>query len=196
MAAAPVAVWPSAAVTSDGRRVGLGEALGPGGELVERLLERLLVPPSGEPATELAVLAAATPVGRVDLPLDVVCLQTGVEVSADIDPSWLAAVDEQRSTARAALVAAGRGVELEAALHVAMLLGIEIFDPEDDEDCAAHIASGAQLWLLGGAVAWCLSVGVASPFAPWAELVARGWWPVGPTRGRLVIAVGSGCERG
>lgn len=93
---------------------------------------------------------------------------------------------------RRALVSAGREVELEAALHVTMLLATDRLDPDDDEDIPAHVASGAQLWLLGGAVASCLFANGIDAFASWAELVARGWWPIGPSRGRLVVAPGGG----
>ena len=52
---------------------------------------------------------------------------------------------------------------------------------------AAHVASGARLWLLTGAVASALAAGDPDPFAPWARLVVGGWWPVGPSGGRLVV---------
>jgi hypothetical protein len=191
VAAAPVVDWPLAAVADDGRRRSLGMALGAGGAAVERLLDRLLTPADGTPAVDVASLAPATPTGRLDLPLAVVDPTEGVERSADVDPAWLAAVDRRRAAARPPLLAAGRADELEAALHVAMLVATDVLDPTGAGDVDAHVASGAQLWLLGGAVAWSLAGGgrARNPFGPWAELVTAGWWPVGPSRGELVVAV-------
>lgn len=189
LAAAPVISWPPAVVSAGGRRRSLGAALGAGGDAVEQLLDRLVARPRAT-AVDVASLATATPTGRVDLPLSVVGLAEGVERSAGVDPSWLAAVDERRAAARPPLVAAGRSDELEAALHVAMLVATDVLDPAADADVDAHVASGAQLWLLGAAVAWALAAGGTDhPFAPWAELVTAGLWPVGPSSGQLVVAV-------
>jgi hypothetical protein len=191
LASAPVISWPPAAVAPGGRRCSLAQALGPGGDAVERLLQRLVAGPGASAEVDVASLAAATPTGRLDLPLAVVDPTEGVEHSADVDPAWLAAVDRRRAAARPPLLAAGRADELEAALHVAMLVATEVLDPPGAGDIDAHVASGAQLWLLGGAVAWSLAGGgrARNPFGPWAELVTAGWWPVGPSRGELVVAV-------
>ncbi|HEV2766767.1 MAG TPA: hypothetical protein VGV63_03535 [Acidimicrobiales bacterium] len=189
LAAAPVVTWPPAVLSAGGRRRRLGAALGAGGDAVEQLLDRLVARPSAT-ALDVASLATATPTGPADLPLSVVGLAEGVARSAGVDPSWLAAVDQRRAAARPLLVAAGRSEELEAALHVAMLVATEVLDPVADADVDAHIASGAQLWLLGAAVAWALAAGGTDhPFAPWAELVSAGLWPVGPSCGQLVVAV-------
>ncbi|MDQ4070311.1 MAG: hypothetical protein M3203_12705, partial [Actinomycetota bacterium] len=71
--------------------------------------------------------------------------------------------------------------------HVAVLVATERLGPSDHGDVDAHVASGAQLWLLTGAVVSALAGSAPDPFQPWARLVAAGWWPVGPTRGRLVV---------
>lgn len=170
----------------DGLRMDLAAALGPGGERVQELLGRLSARPSPPRGVDLARLATATPAGLVDLPVELVALADGVEASGDVDRGWLATVEVRRAEPRDALAAAGREAHLEAALNVAMLLATERFGVPD-EDMAARIASGAQLWLLGGAVAWAL-VADTGPFAPWAQLVVSNLWPVGPTGGRLVVA--------
>ena len=186
LAAAPVVTWPLQAVADDGRRVSLADALGVGGARVERLLSRLMGAGARPGGVELARLAAATPAGVVELPLQLVPLSTAVEAAARVDADWLATVEQRRSAPRGLLAEAGRGVELEAALHVTMLLASERLDPADDEDVDAHMASGAQLWLLAAAVAWALT-GAGDPFACWAELLLSGVWPVGPSGGRLVV---------
>lgn len=186
LAAAPVATWPMVVAGPDGLRMDLAAALGPGGERVQELLGRLSARPSAPAGADLARLATATPAGLVDLPVELVALADGVEASAGVDRGWLATVDARRAEPRDALAAVGRGPDLEAALNVAMLLATDRFGVPE-EDVAARIASGAQLWLLGGAVAWAL-VADAGPFAPWAELVACNLWPIGPTGGRLVVA--------
>ncbi len=185
--------WPVEVVSDDGRRLGLADALGPGGSEVEELLNRLLSPSPvvGDLArwAWLADGAASTPVGHSSLPLAAVDFATGGERAAGVDPAWLAAVDQQRRAPRSLLVADGRSDQLEAALHVAMLLATEALDPDDDADVVGHVASGAQLWLLGAAVAWALAAPGANPFSPWAELATAGVWPIGPVDGRLVVAV-------
>ncbi len=191
LSCAPVVTWPLRVVADDGRQVGLAEALGTGGGAVEHLLDQLRRRTPGLSATAVASLASTTPAGPVDLPLVVVPLGEGVERSAAVDQAWFDEVDRRRSAPRAALVAAGRGPELEAALHVTMLLATEALDPADDTDVGAHVASGAQLWLLGGAVAWALADAGANPFGPWSELVAAGMWPIGPSEGQLVVSSGA-----
>ena len=133
-------------------------------------------------------LAPATPGGTVSLPVEVVGLRAGVEAERELDRAWLAEVERRRDAARTALVAAGRRDELEAALNVTILLATERFDPADDTDVDAHVASGARSWLLTGAVASALAGTDPDPFDAWAHLVAAGWWPVGPCGGRLVIS--------
>ncbi len=141
---------------------------------------------AGPPALE--ALARATPAGAVDLPLAVVTLAEGVEATQRVDRAWLDALDRRRAAARTAVVAAGREQELEAALQVAMVVATERFDPADDADVDAHVASGACLWLVTGAVASAVAGTSPDPFRSWARLVAAGWWPVGPSGGRLVVS--------
>lgn len=187
LAAAPAATWPLAAADDAGRTMTLARALGPGGDRVEDLLDALAgaAGPAGDIDRE--GLARATPAGTVDLPLAVVGLAAGVEAAALVDRAWSGAVEERRSQVRRSLVAAGRETELEAALHVVVLLATDRLDPAGDDDVEAHLASGAQLWLLAGAVASALDGAEPDPFAPWARLVTGGWWPVGPSGGRLVV---------
>ncbi len=151
------------------------------------MLTRLLAPGSAADDLDIGALAGDTPLGPVALPLALVPLADGVERSASVDPDWLAALDARRSAPRPALVQAGREVHLEAALHVTMLLATERLAPVGIDDVDERVASGAQLWLLGGAVAWALLGRAVNPFAAWVELVTAGLWPIGPIRGRLVV---------
>ena len=151
-------------------------------------MEDLLARLAGPERVDVERLAPATPGGTAALPVDVVELRAGVEAGRDVDPAWLAEVGGRRDAARAALVAAGRSDQLEAALNIAILLATERFDPADDADVDAHVASGARLWLLTGAVASALAGTEPDPFDAWARLVAGGWWPVGPCGGRLVVS--------
>jgi hypothetical protein len=177
-----------AVVGDDGcRRMSLAEALGSGGPEVERIIAALRSPPSKVGDDDLAARARDTPAGPVWLPVEVVPLAAGIDWADSVDRSWLAAVDRRRHRARHLLADSGRGDDLEAALHVAMLVATEALDPADDRDPGAHAASGAQLWLVGAAVAWALAHPGANPFAPWAELVASGLWPIGPVQGRMVV---------
>ena len=202
LAAAPVVAWPLRVVAQGGARLGLGHSLGPGGDRVEALLDRLMAPSAPDTAG-LSALATSTPAGAVQLPVDVVPLEEAAEAAEAVDAAWLAEVERLRSAPRSALVDSGRETELEAALHVAMVLAVERLAPTS-RPCrdvgptggppsrhghgeGGHMASGAQLWLLAGAVAWALSTAGPNPFGPWAELVADGLWPVGPRRGRLVV---------
>jgi len=167
----------------------VAEALGPGGGRVATLLHRLA---SGAPAPAglaLDELARATPAGAVDLPVAAFGLADAVLAAGEVDPDWMAVVDERRSVPRPLLAAAGRTTELEAALHLAMLLGTRPVGPQDGVG-GARAASGARLWLLGAGVSWALIEDAADPFAAWTELVSYGIWPVGPTGGRLVVCVG------
>lgn len=204
LAAAPVAPWPIGVAGDDGRRLSLAETLGPGGDRVEALLQALTTTAFGPRrpavagglrglnAVALPALAPHTPAGPIDLPLAVVARAAGVEAAARVDPTWLAEVDRRRAEPRRALAAAGREAEMEAALHVTMLVATERLDPADDADVEAHVASGAQLWLLAGAVVSALAGTDPDPFAAWAQLVAAGWWPIGPSGGRLVVSEGAG----
>jgi hypothetical protein len=151
---------------------------------LERLLEALHAPAP----IDLERLARATPAATVTLPLAVVALPEGVAAAAQVDQAWLGEVDRRRAAARRAVVAAGRGAEMEAALEMAIVLATERFDPADDTDVDAHVASGARLWLLTGAVVSALTGVHPDPFASWARLVTAGWWPVGPSDGRLVVS--------
>ena len=74
-----------------------------------------------------------------------------------VAPVGVEALDRQRTAWRDEVVAAGRAEDLEAALHVAMLVATERLDPADDTDVDAHAASGAQLWSLTGAVVAALA---------------------------------------
>jgi hypothetical protein len=182
-----VATWPVTAVSSDGRSVSVAEALGPGGDRVATLLARVAARARSAPLLEEAV--RNTPAGPLDLPVRVVSLAEGVQRAGHVDPAWLAAVEERRSTPRPALAAAGRTTELNAALNLAMLLAT---GPVDGGDGAARVASGARLWLLGAGVAWALLAAERDPFAPWTDLVSVGIWPVGPVGARLVVVAPDG----
>jgi hypothetical protein len=187
LAAAPVATWPIATVNDDGRRVDVAAALGTGGARVAELLGRIAGEATARGGVDIARLAAATPAGPVTDPLALVSLAEAVEATAAVDRAWLDAVDRCRVVPRPGLEAAGRGTELEASLHLAMLLAT---GPVDDSVAGvARVASGARLWLLGGAIAWALTGDAADPFACWAELVSYGLWPVGPVGGRLLVGV-------
>lgn len=150
-------------------------------------LEALLAALVNEGSTDIgdvAPLARATPAGSVDLPVAVVDLDAAVAATGQLDEVWLRTVERQRALSREAVADA----ELEAALHVAVPLAVERFDPADDTDVNAHVASGGRLWLLTAAVASALGEADPDPFGPWARLVLAGWWPVGPCRGDLVVS--------
>lgn len=183
LAAVPVPAWPVRARAADGRSLAVADVLGPGGARVEQVLDRLSTaarPPDG---LAVAALARATPAGPVDLPVVVVGLAAAVQEAAAVDRAWLGLVEARRAAPRAVLVARGRELELEAALNLTMLVGTE--DVAAGE--AARVASGGRLWLLGGAVAWALLDEPDDPFAPWAELLSYGLWPVGPVDDRLLL---------
>ena len=172
-------------MADDGRRVDVAAALGTGGARVAELLARLATAAPPPPTLDVTALARSTPAGPVHGEVVRVSLAEAVEATADVDPRWLAAVDERRSSPRHVLAAAGRDTDLEAALHLAMLLATA---PVDESDGGmSRVASGARLWLLGGAIAWALTGDAADPFASWADLVSFGLWPVGPVAGRLVV---------
>ncbi len=201
LAAAPVVDWPVSVVGDEGVRLTLAQALGPGGRRVEALLDALAdVDPISVDGLDVEALARATPAGMVSMPLAIVTVARGVEAAERVDPGWLVEVDDRRAAPRRALVAAGRGEELEAALHVTSLVATERLDPADDDDVDAHVASGARLWLLTGAVVSALAgddrPGADQPgsFEAWATLVVAGWWPVGPS-GRHLVVSGAGARR-
>ena len=187
LSAAPEVAWPLTVVDQDGRRVTFAEALGPGGARVQELLDAL-VRGAAEAGVDVDSLALMTPAGTVDLPLARVSLGEGVEAAGQVDGTWLAEVDRRRNGCRQALAAAARDEQMEAALHVAMLLATERLAPPDDADVDAHVASGARLWLVAGAVVSALSGADPDPFWAWGRLVAAGWWPVGPSDGRMVLS--------
>ena len=192
LARIPVARWPVGAVTA-GRTVAVGDALGPGGARVELLLDRLAsrafgprrpVPPAPPAGAALAPLARATPAGPVDLPVAVVEADAGAAAAGAVDRDWMGVVEARREVPRSALEARGRAPDLEAALNLAMLVGVGTQGLAGE---ASRVASGARLWLLGGAVAWALLDEPDDPFAAWGDLVSCGLWPVGPVDGRLVV---------
>lgn len=193
LAAAPVVSWPMSASADDNASCGLGEALGPGGSEVERMLDRLWRYQRGPLDADLPRGAEATPAGTVTLPLALVSLTEAIEVSAGLDQEWAARLEALRSLPRHQLLETGRGIQMEAALHVTMLLATECLDPTDDADVAAHMRSGAQLWLLTAAVVWALAGATPNPFSSWAELITSGLWPIGPCNGRLIVA-DAGCS--
>ncbi|HEX2041482.1 MAG TPA: hypothetical protein VHF24_02490, partial [Acidimicrobiales bacterium] len=176
-----------AAASSAGRTLAPAEVLGPGGARVVDLLDRIAVRALEPAALPVAELARRTPAGTVNLPLAVVGAGTAAHVADQVDRSWMAAVERRRSAPRSRLAAAGRGLELEAALNLAMLVGTGPVE-DDGLQLEARVFSGARLWLLGGAVAWALAGG-EDPFSSWAELVSFGLWPVGPVGDRLVLGV-------
>ncbi len=183
LARVPVGAWPVRAVSGDGAALAVGDVLGPGGGRVEQILARLATaapPPRG---WDVAALARATPAGSVGLPVVVVDLAAAAADAAAVDRTWMSVVEARRVAPRDMLLAHGRGLQLEAALNLTMLVATGSVD--DGE--AARVASGARLWLLGGAVAWALLDDADDPFAAWAEIVSHGLWPVGPARGRLVV---------
>lgn len=187
LCAIPEPAWPLGVVDDSGRRLSLAEALGPGGDRVEDLLDTLSGARDGD-ALDIEALAVLTPAGGVGLPVARVTLGEGVAAAASVDPGWLATVDRRRTACRQALASTGRGEDMEAALHVALLVATEWLDPADDADVDAHVASGARLWLVAGAVVSALGGEDPDPFRAWARLVAAGWWPVGPSGGRLVVS--------
>lgn len=186
LAASPVVRWPVRLVTADGRSATLAEALGDGGQRVEQVLGAIVSPPPELEPRRLHVLAAATPAGPIDLPVVLVDLPRALEASTAVDRAWLAAVEHERHAARPLLLTQDRAGHLEAAVHAAMLLGTDHLAPPAD-DTAGRVASGALLWLLGGVVAWALAAPEANPFDAWGELIVRGWWPIGPSGGRLAM---------
>lgn len=188
LAAAPVAAWPVAVVGGAGVRLSVAQVLGPGGDRVEAMLGALAGARRVRPDGEVAARARVTPVGMVDLPVDVIGLAAGVEAAARVEPGWLASLGRARDAVRRAVLDAGRQAELEAALHLTILLATERLGPAGDAGQAARVASGARLWLLTGAVASALAGGRPDRFAPWASLAVAGWWPVGPVEGRLVVS--------
>lgn len=186
LAAAPVAPWPPSVSADDGRRLPLEAALGVGGGRVRNLLDTL-VGASVPEAPDVDALGPHTPAGTLDLPVTVMGAAEAVKEADGVDPAWLRGVEGARAALRAGAVAAGRARELEAAVHLAMLVATDRFDPGGD-DADAHVASGARLWLLTGAVAAAVAGADPDPFDAWARLVVAGWWPVGPVGGRIVVA--------
>lgn len=142
----------------------LAQELGRGGERVAAML-RGLTEPRGTPPAGVRVMT---------------------RVPADflnrVDRGWLAELERRRTRARKHLVESGRENELELAGHVAMLVATPRLEPVDADSRAI---SGAILWLLGTLVATCLADD-GDPFL--ADLIASGWWPIGPVDGSFLIA--------
>ena len=200
---APVASWPLTVRDATGAAVAAARALGPGGPAVAGLLDALetdadpSLRPGGYGALPPAVadLTRQTPLGPA--PGALRRLDVVEAAAATVESGWLAALDDARTECRRRAVATGWGAELEAALHLVALVATARLDPPDDEDVAAHVASGAQLWLLAAATASALAAArdpasalaaARDPFAAWGRLAATGWWPVGPVGGELVVA--------
>ncbi|MFG3439674.1 hypothetical protein ACGF0J_20720 [Nonomuraea sp. NPDC047897] len=169
---------------------GLAADLGPGGDRVDRLLRGLAG--AGEPArSALPALVGTLPVRALSrVPA---CLMDRV------DARWLAGLERRRHAARAALRAAGRDDRLELGEHVAMLLTTPLLEPADPDDADARAVSGAVLWLVGTLVATALAEDADDLLA---DLLGRGWWPVGPVDGAFLVApvalarTGSGSRSG
>lgn len=186
LAGAPVVRWPVAVLGADGTRLSFAQALGAGGERVQRLVDELAGAGSAGDL-DVEALARRTPAGAVDLPVAVVGMADASVEAGRVDGWWLDRADAVRAGLRRDAVAAGREAALEAAVHVAVLVATERLDPPEDGDVDAHVASGAQLWLVAGAVAAAVAGADPDPFAAWARLVSAGWWPVGPAGQRLVV---------
>jgi hypothetical protein len=186
LTAAPVASWPLAAVRGR-RRLRLATVLGRGGRTVERLIDALAGRARQPLTADLAVLAASTPGGHVDLPLALVDPAEGARAAAGVDPLWLARLAAGRSAARGLLVSTGRSDELEAALHVALLVA-DGLQGHGEHDMAGRVVAGQRFWVLSGAIAWALTGRTRHPFRAWTSLLAGGFWPVGPSHGRLVVS--------
>jgi hypothetical protein len=180
-------VWPVRVVSDLGDEWGLARVLGDGGDRVEHLLSGLVSPRPRPDATTIDKLVRDTPGGRVDVPVVVVPLGAAADLAARVQADWVDAVDLRRSAPRRALVEAGREPQLEAALHTAMLLAVDRL-PASVDGTDVRAASGLQLWVLGGMVTAALAPVGPDPFAPWAELLGYGLWPIGPSAGRLVVA--------
>lgn len=168
---------------------GLAAELGPGGDRVERLLRGICATlrPERAPSSFLTVVRdPAAAAAAMD----------------SVDPGWLEALDQRRGAARERLVAAGRERQLETAEHVAMLVATPRLDPADQTDPDARAVSGALLWLIGTVVADALADPDGAPAADGdgprhdnddplsglAELLASGWWPIGPVNGAFLIS--------
>lgn len=191
--AAPVVCWPIEVASGD-RRLALGQALGPGGDEVEDFLEDLVGDTHSGPdsadaiaSSELARLAASTPAGTISAALAVLDISAGARAAVDVEPRWLAEVAEVRQLPRDILAGAGRLDQLEAALHVSMLVAAGCLARGDDGP-SEQMASGGQLWLMVGVVAWALASPGKHPFQAWGQLLTRGIWPIGPSHGRLVVS--------
>ncbi|MFC4049819.1 hypothetical protein ACFOY4_09015 [Actinomadura syzygii] len=161
---------------------GLARDLGPGGDRVAALLHGVSahVPADGARgwASEgLPKTLAGAPVRPTP--------HVPAALLDRVAPSWLAALERRRHDARRRLHATGRADRLELAEHVAMLVATPRLRPADPEDDDALAMSGAILWLLGTLVADALAEDRADALA---ELIARGWWPVGPVDGAFLTA--------
>jgi hypothetical protein len=197
LASVPVATWPLTVVCEDGRRLDFADVVGTGGPSVGNLLAALLAPPAlaplgdGETVGEVAALARSTPAGPLARPVSLVALGEAVRAAGSVPADWLAVVDARRAEGRRLVVGSGRDRELEAALRVTMLLAADTLSP-GGMPTEGRVASGAQLWLLAGAVAWAMAGSGDNPFGPWATLVVGRLWPVGPVGHALVVGTTGG----
>ncbi|SDK43885.1 hypothetical protein [Nonomuraea jiangxiensis] len=166
---------------------GFAVDLGPGGDRVAALLHGLVtyLPPGDAPhraergpsAGRVPAEMSGLPVRRVDdLP---------AAVLDRVDPLWQALLENRRSQARARLRDADREDRLELAEHVAMLVATPRLRPADPADADALAMSGAVLWLVGTLVATALADDRDDRLA---DLIAGGWWPVGPVDGAFLLA--------
>ena len=163
---------------------GLARDLGPGGERVAALLDGVSEHLRGDGANlprrdedRLPEAVAGAPVRVVD--------DVPAPLLDRVDGGWLARLERRRNDARRRLLDAGREDRLDLAEHVAMLVATPRLRPADPGDADALAMSGAVLWLLGTLVADALTGDRDDALA---ELVARGWWPVGPVDGAFLVA--------
>ncbi|MEU4539710.1 hypothetical protein AB0G15_33135 [Streptosporangium sp. NPDC023825] len=181
---------------------GLAAELGPGGDRVERLLRGICAADRPERAPDSPLTAPGSPLTVVRDPA------VAAAAMDRVDPAWLEALDRRRGEARERLVAAGREKQLDTAEHVAMLVATPRLDPADQTDPDARAVSGALLWLIGTVVADALADPGGAPAANGdgpgpghdhdhdhddplsglADLLASGWWPIGPVNGDFLIS--------
>ena len=163
---------------------GFARDLGPGGDRVAALLDgvsaHLRTGEANAPRRgggHLPQAVAGAPVRPVrDIPATLL---------DRVDPGWLARLERRRDDARRRLLRAGREDRLELAEHVAMLVATPRLRPADPGDADALAMSGAILWLVGTLIAVALTDDRDDALA---ELMARGWWPVGPVDGAFLVA--------
>ncbi|NKZ08276.1 hypothetical protein [Actinomadura latina] len=163
---------------------GLARDLGRGGDRVAALLHGVSAhlpadgaPPPRRDEGRIPAAVAGAPVRPTgDVP---------AALLDRVDDGWLARLEHRRHVARRRLLDAGREDRLELAEHVAMLVATPRLRPADPGDADALAMSGAILWLVGTLVAIALTDDRDDALA---ELITRGWWPVGPVDGVFLIA--------